>query len=76
MLNLLGNCDGYGATFTIDHAFDYRFGGLVTLRHNEVCDAFGDSSSLVWGPVHRKPIVREVSDDSSALKAALAVCGV
>ena len=76
MLNLPGNCDGCGATFTIDHALDCRFGGLVTRRHNEVRDAFGDLSSLVWGPVHREPIVREASDDSSALKADLAVRGV
>ena len=39
-------------------------------------DAFGDLSSLVWGPVYREPIVREASDDSSALKADLAVRGV
>ena len=55
---------------------DCRFGGLVTRRHNEVRDAFGDLSSLVWGPVHREPIVPEASDDSSALKADLAVRGV
>ena len=47
MLNLHGCCDGCGATFTIDHALDCRFGDLVTCRHNEVYYAFGDLSSLV-----------------------------
>ena len=77
MLNLPGCCDGYGATFTIDHALDCCFGGLVTRWHNEVCNAFGDLSSLVWDPVYREPIVQEVSDDGyTALKADLAVQGV
>ena len=74
MLNFPGCCDGCGATFTIDHALDCRFGGLVTCRHNEVCDTFGD---LSWGPVHCEPIVQEASDDGhTALKADLAVWGV
>ena len=29
MLNLPGNCDGCGATFTIDHALDCHFGGVI-----------------------------------------------
>ena len=77
MLDFPGSCDGCGATFTVDHALDCRFGGLVTRRHNEVRDAFGDLSSLVWGPVHREPVVQEASDDGrTVLKADLAVCGV
>ena len=75
-MNLPGNCDGCGDAFIIDHALDCCFGGLVTHRHNEVHDVFGDLSSLVWGPVHCEPIVSEASDDGSALKADLAVCGV
>ena len=77
MLNLPGCCDGCGAIFTIDNALDCCFGGLVTHRHNEVHDAFGDLSSLVWGPVHRERIVQEASDDGHGiLKADLAVRGV
>ena len=75
-LNPPGNCDGCSATFTIDHALDSCFGGLVTHRHNEVRDAFRDLSSLVWGPVHLEAIAHEASDDGRALKADLAVCGV
>jgi len=33
-------CDGCGAPFIIEHALDCR-------KHNEVCDAFGDLTSLV-----------------------------
>ena len=76
LLNLPGNCDGCGATFTTDHALDCRFGGLVTRRHNEVRDAFGDLSSLVWGLVHREPVVQEACDGRGALIADLAVRGV
>ena len=74
MLNFPGSCDGCGATFTVNHALDCRFGGLVTCRHNEVCNAFGDLSSLVWGPVHCEPVVQEASDNGrTVLKADLAV---
>ena len=76
LLNLPGNCDGCGATFTTDHALDCRFGGLVTRRHNEVRDAFGDLSSLVWDSVHREPVVQEACDGRGALIADLAVRGV
>ena len=48
LLSLPSVCDGCGAPFSIEHALDCRFGGLVTLRHNEVRDAFGDLASLVW----------------------------
>ena len=77
LLSLPGTCDGCGATFTVDHALDYCFGGLVTRRHNEVHDAVGDLASLVWNPVRREPIVKEAgSDDCGALIADLAIRGV
>ena len=77
MLNFPESCDGCGATFTIDHALDCRFGGLVTHWHNEVHNAFEDLSSLVWGLVHCEPIIQEASDDGrTVLKADLAVHGV
>ena len=49
---------------------------MVTCRHNEVRNAFGDLSSLVLDPVHREQIVCKASDDGSALKVDLAVRGV
>ena len=36
LLNLPGVCHGCGATFTVNHALDCRFGGLVTYRYNQV----------------------------------------
>ena len=51
LLSLPSVCDGCGAPFSVDHALDCPFGGLVTRRHNEVRDAFGDLASLVWSPV-------------------------
>ena len=72
-LSLPGTCDGCGTTFTVDHALDCHFGGLVTCRHNEVHNAVGDLASLVWNPVRREPIVKEAgSDDCGALIADLA----
>ena len=77
LLSLPGTCDGCGTTFTIDHAFDCHFGGLVTHRHNKVHDAVGDLVSLVWNPVRCEPTVKEAgSDDCSALIADLTFCGV
>ena len=77
MLNFPGSCDGCGATFTVNHALDCCFGGLVTRQHNEVRDAFGDLSSFVWGLVHYEPVVQEASDDGhNVLKADLAVHGI
>ena len=46
-LGLPAKCDSCSALFTIEHALDCHFGGLVSHRHNEVQDALGDSSSLV-----------------------------
>ena len=54
-------CDGCGAPFSIDHALDCHFGGLVTRRHNDVWDAFGDLASLVWAPVVKESVVSDVS---------------
>jgi len=47
LLHLLAVCDGCGAPFSIEHALDCHYSGLVGCRHNEVCDAFGNLASLV-----------------------------
>ena len=39
--------DGCGAEFSIERGLDCRFGGLVSLCHNEIRDAIGDLASLV-----------------------------
>ena len=76
LLSLSSVCDGCGAPLSIEHALDCRFGGLVTRRHNEVCDAFGDLASLVWSPVVKEPVVNDRSADADTLVADLCVRGV
>ena len=46
-----GYCDGCGVTFSVKHALDCHVGGLVAQHHNEVRDAIGDLSALVWNQV-------------------------
>ena len=46
LLSLPSVCDGCGASFSIEHALDCRFGGLVTRRHNEVRDVL--VTLLLW----------------------------
>ena len=70
-------CDGCGAEFSMEHALDCRFGGLVSRRHNEIRDAIGDLTSLVWGNVVREPVVCDKSTSSDGtLVADLCVRGV
>ena len=56
---------------------DCRFGGLVTWRHNEVHNAFGDRATLVWIPVLKKQIVSDGSADMliNDLNCVFVVCG-
>jgi len=42
LLSVPSVCDGCGVQFSIKHALDYHFGGLVSCSHNEVRDSFGD----------------------------------
>ena len=75
LLSVPSVCDSCGAQCSIEHALDCRFGGLVSRRHNEVQDAFGDLASLIWSPVMKEPIVHDSSDGTDALIADLSVCG-
>lgn len=78
LLKAPSHCDGCGAPFSLTHALDCKKGGMVTLRHNEIRDAFGDLAGLVWRDIKREPIVRESSDSEGipALVADLGVRGV
>ena len=49
---------------------------MVTRRHNEVRDAFGDLASLVWAPVVKEPVVRDGSAGADTLITDLCVRGV
>ena len=76
LLSLPSVCDGCGAPFTSEHALDCCCGELVTHRHNEVWDAFGDLASLVWVFFAKEPVVRDGSAGVDTLIADLCVCGV
>ena len=47
LLTLPSVCDGCGTPFSIEHALDCRLRGLVTYKHDELQNAFGDLASLV-----------------------------
>ena len=71
------SCDCCGAEFSIEHALDCRFSGLVSCRHNEICDAIGDLVFLAWGNVVCEPVVCDkLSSSDGALAADLCVRGV
>ena len=61
LLRVPSHCDGCGALFDLSHALSCRKGGLVTQRHNEVRNAFGDLASIAWSQVVREPVVREAN---------------
>ena len=71
-------CDGCNAPFDLSHALSCKRGDLVTQRHNEVRDAFGDLASLAYSQVIKEPVVHEAhnSFNSPALVDDLSVCGV
>ena len=78
LLGVPPNCDGCGAPFDLSHALSCRRGGLITQRHNEVCDAFRDLAALAGNQVVKEPVVREANSlsHSPALIADLSVRGV
>ena len=78
LLRILACCDGCGAQFSLEHALDYKKGGLVTQRHNKVCDSLGYITSLVYKDVLREPVVREVNEPRGtvALIADLSIRGL
>ena len=45
-------CDGCNAKFRICHALDYKRGGLVTARHNELCGGVADLAGKDFTPSH------------------------
>eukprot|EP00731_Ephydatia_muelleri_P003054 Em0001g3054a len=55
-----------------------RRGGLVILRHNEICDCIDDLASQVWPQVIKEPIVNETTATSSdpGLRLDLGIRGV
>ena len=39
---MAGKCSGCGGDFTTDHAMVCPRGGLLSIRHNEIPDLFGE----------------------------------
>jgi len=75
LLQCPATCDGCGSLFNVQHALSCKKGGLVIRRHNEIRDAVGDLSSLIWNGIRREPIVRE-ADDANNIPALIADLGV
>lgn len=54
------SCDGCGnSQFNIDHALCCKTGGLISRRHNEIRDLFGELCHQAWGNVTIEPIITE-----------------
>ena len=72
------SCDGCGGEFSIGHALDCRYGGLIVHCHNDIRDAIGDLASLVRGNVVHGPVIckQSASSDDNAVVADLCVRGV
>ena len=51
--------EGCNATFSIYHTPDYKWGGLVTVRHIYLCDRVADLSRKAFTPthVHDEPLI-------------------
>ena len=62
----------------MSHALSCRKGRLVTQRHNEVRDAFGDLAALAWLQVTHEPVVCEActSSNTAASEVDFLVRGV
>ena len=45
-------CDGCNTQFSIFHALNCKRGGLVTARHNEICDGVADLAGKDFTPSH------------------------
>jgi hypothetical protein len=58
-LNFPQKYDGYDAPFTLQHALGCKKGGLVILRHNEVCDKLAHLTTKAFTPsaVCNEPLI-------------------
>jgi hypothetical protein len=77
-VNAQSRCDGCSdrPAFDLDHALNCKKGGMVTWRHNEVRDVFGDFAHQAWNNAEKEPIIEETREGRIALRADLLVYGV
>ena len=66
--SLPGRCDGCGERFTVDHAMSCKKGGLVLLRHNDVCGEWGQlcAQALTPSAVSDEPLIHSSRDRRAA----------
>ena len=66
LLNIPPFCDQCGSPFSLDHFLICKEGGgLITQHHNEIQNAIGDLTDLVWDSVKCELVVRDISHDDS-----------
>ena len=77
LLNIPPFCDQCGSPSSLDRFLICKEGSLITQHHNEIQNAIGDLTALVWDSVKCELVVRDVSRDDSgeALIADLCVQG-
>lgn len=73
---LPSSCDGCGSPFSPEHALSCKTGGLISRRHNEVRDVFGELMNVAWGNCVKEPLIKEATSSSPGLRGDLACRGV
>ncbi len=66
-LNLPSTCDGCMAPFTVDHGLSCKQGGLVTMRHNDVCHEWHGLCAAAFHPlaVTDEPLIHPGRNDGT-----------
>ena len=54
--------DGCGAEFSICHALGCKKGGLITARHNDICDRVSNLASKDFTPMHVRENLKNFTD--------------
>jgi len=76
-LNLPSCCDGCDHVFSLQHALDWKQGGLVKKGHDNLRDECAKLAEVAWGDVKIEPIVKEASGRvKEDLRADFSVRGV